>query len=173
VAVSQSISKTEQKSVNFSLGVDKIFNVGGSLQFGESTTSGTVDTSTFTSVVTQTEMNTVTVSPSKAIGVVIKTWPVQYSNPFTATVTVDADLSSNQTYHYLSDMIPIDKRTFQIVGTVDAADAAQAVVDQYDIPFDPSQCPAGSNKSVSQPLTADLSQRLLQSQAPFRVLPTN
>jgi hypothetical protein len=153
IAVSQSVTHGNSESINTAGDIDG-FKLGATITITESKTSGSVDTSTYQQTVQRSQTSQIQLPPQKAIAAVLRTWPVTYVVPFSATVTVDADLSSNDKgYRRLSDIISADKRTFPVAGTFAVTDAADAQTIDYDIPFDQSMCPAGSTGVVSHSMS--------------------
>jgi len=92
-------------------------------------------------------------APHKAIALIIQTWPVIYSTTFEMKVTIDGDVSVNDKgYRRLSDVFPVDKRTFVINGSVTFNDAAEGQTTSYDVDYDFSKCPATGGGLVTLPL---------------------
>lgn len=90
----------------------------------------------------------------------IRTWPVKYTATFHTTGTVDADLSPNDQFKRLSQVLTADQRTFPIIGSVVFEDAADAQVVSHDLQYDPSICD-GSDKLVKKPLNPKIASKTL------------
>ena len=150
IQLSKSISHTESRTVQFSVGVERTFNVGGSLTFGTTTTESQVHIDSTQAIDTQTRAGTFQVDRGNADVVQIRAWPVKYTIPFRTTVVVDADLSQNDKgLKLLSDILPRKaQRTFSIAGSVISEDASDAYITEFRTPYDPSRCAMTATKSV-------------------------
>jgi hypothetical protein len=163
VAISKSVTHTMTYGMNVSAKLSDVFTVGGNLTIADSGTSGTVNTTGSSSTVTQTRSGTQAVPANTFLVIELRTWPVQYTVPFSTTVTVDADLSANDRgYQHLSDIINEKIRTFTIAGTIEAADASKGDLVFFNIPFDKTKCPTPNAVSTVPHFKTPLGTKLMQ-----------
>jgi hypothetical protein len=144
IAVSHSISHAQSQQFNFSVKIYDVVTLGGNVQMTDTSTSGTIDTTSYQQTITRQKAISTPVAPHKAFGAIIETWPVNYIVNFHTVATVDADLNANNKYHVLSDAVTEDKRTFPISGTIGFVDAADGRVISYDLDYDFTKCPKGA-----------------------------
>ena len=141
IAFSKSVANSTSSQINFSLKLSDAFTVGGNVQIGSTTTTGTVNTSGTQDTVTRTQTGTITLQPKTAVLAQLEMFPINFVVPFHTTVTVDADLSSNDLGdHLLSELLGKDDRTFPISGSIEASDASAGTLIFSDIQFDPAKC---------------------------------
>lgn len=160
VAVNKSFTHTSGHQIQFQWKPLESLQLTGQISVTDATTSGTTDTNSYQQTVTRTHQASAQLSPQKALAVVIRTWPVKYTATFHTTGTVDADLSPNDQFKRLSQVLPEDQRTFPINGSVVFEDAADAQVVSHDLPYDPSIC-GGSDKLVKKQLNPKLASKAL------------
>jgi hypothetical protein len=134
ISFSQSVSHTTTYGMNVGVKISDVFSLGGNVSFGENSTSGTVTATGSSNTVTVTRTGTQSLPPKTFLLIQLKVWPVQYTIPFKTTVTVDADLTPNDKgYQHLSQIVPIEKRSFPISGKIEADDASQGVLEFDDV----------------------------------------
>jgi hypothetical protein len=149
VQVTKSVTTTANFSINFGLSLTKAFKIGGTLTSGRSETEGTSNTVGSSDTVTNTSTATVTLPKQTAEVAILQMYPTQFVVPFTATVTVEADLSQNDAGKtLLSQLLDANARTFDIAGTIQAIDASDSSTTFADVAFDPAKCPANSTGVV-------------------------
>lgn len=166
VAINKSFTHTTARQIQFQWKPLETIQLTGQISVTDASTSGTTDTNSYQQTVTRTHQASAQLPPQKALAVVIRTWPVKYSATFHTIATVDADLSANDQFKRLSQVLSQDQRTFQINGSVDFDDAADAQVVSTDLPYNPAIC-GGSDKLVKKPLdpksTSKAVMRLLET----------
>jgi hypothetical protein len=149
IQIQRSITNTSGSSANISFQYKvggSAFTIGGQIQNSSSTTTATATVDSDQQTVTRTATVSATVPTNSAAVLELMVWPVHFVVPFSTTVTVDADLSTNdQKLSQLSQIYPDESvRTFDISGTLQANDASGGKAVIYSVPPDPSQCPAGT-----------------------------
>ena len=151
VALSHSISHTISAGMSVSAKFAG-FGATGNISFTDGSTSGNVTTDGSTISVQETRTGSQAVPPHTLLMIELQTWPVQLTVPFSATATIDADLSRNDKgYQHLSDILNEAERTFPISGTLEADDASSGTLVFDDLAYDPSRCPDGSNTAGGIP----------------------
>jgi len=171
VAVSNSVTNAQAYSFNFSVAIESLVKLGGTVQLTNSATTGTVDTNSYQNQVTRTANASPALPPQTAYGVTFEIWPVNYTANFHATVVVDANLSPNDKgWSNLSSVFPMEKRTFTINGVLLFVDASDGVTIGYDLTFDPSACPVGGGDVVVPIPPSDVLSKLDQHNTKITVL---
>lgn len=142
IAISQSITHTQQESLSVGWKLSDQITLGGSVTVGTQASSGTIDTTSYAQTVTRSVTASIpALTYGEAVRQEIGVWPVTDTATFHATVTIDADLSPNDRgLRKLSDIFGISKRTFPITGTIAFTDASDGVVVPADVPFDSLIC---------------------------------
>jgi len=141
MAFSESVTHALSQQINFGLKLSSVFSVGGQVQITDSATNGTVSTTGSQDTVTRIQTGTITTPAHTNTMAELRIWPVQYSVPFQTTVTVDADLSTNDHgFHLLSQVLSESQRTFSVAGVIQANDASEGKLVFYDLDYDPSSC---------------------------------
>ena len=150
--MSRTVTHSQTQTVSFDVTPMKQFKVGGQLSFGEQDAVANVYIDANQKTVAYTHNDSWAVPPGKAAVVQLRAWAVQYAMPFSTTVLIDADLSTNDRgLTHLSDIVPDpSKRTFAIAGIVKATDASAAHYVEYGAPYDPSQCGGGDLTPVKR-----------------------
>ena len=149
VQIQQSVTHTSQESLNLGFKFSEVFSVGGQVTIGQSTTDGNVVATGSSDTVTRSQTSNVTVQPHTAEMAEIQMWPVNFEVAFTATVTVDADLSKNDKgYTMLSQIVDAPRRTFAVSGKITAVDASESRLVWFDIPYDPNLTPASNDFTI-------------------------
>jgi hypothetical protein len=145
--ISQSVMTSQSAQLSFDTEDILPFKVGAQVTVGQQETTGVtkIDTTQDT-VMRQVQLSTSPpIPPGKAEILQLQVWPVKTTLPFTMTVTVDGDLSSNNNgFKHLSDMFSAAQRTFSIAGTLEATDASMGAGILYSAPYDESKCSGGS-----------------------------
>jgi hypothetical protein len=174
VSFQRSSSMTITKQVTHTVGtqlsgtakIGDAFTVGVQISEQNSEMNGTSTLSGNQVTVTQSVGGSQQLQPQTAIVAEEQVWPVHYVIPFTATVTVDADLSQNDKgFTHLSDILGETQRTFDIAGTVTADDANQAVLKTFAYPYDPSKCTSGKDIATKGRFVPVSGTKLLDSSA--------
>ena len=159
LAVSQSITNSMSTEVGFSAG-PPFFKVDGKVTVGNSATSGTVDTQGDQLVVQRTSNVSVSLTKGQGIAAQLEVFPVTFSQTFQSSVTIDGDLSPNDTFKHLSDMFPDPKvRTFPVEGTISVTDGSDGKTTTFDDPT--LTCPTGQDGIIQTRGVADLADHVL------------
>jgi hypothetical protein len=144
VALSQSIIHSATYGGSVGATISEVFKVGANVSFTDGNTTTTIDTSDKSYLVTTIRSGTQTLPPKSFELIELETWPVQYTVPFTTTVTIDGDLSPNDKHlQHISDVLGEPQRTFSIAGTVEAQDASSGVLKFFDVSYNASKCVQG------------------------------
>ena len=141
VALTKSVSNTIGASLSTSYKFMEAYTATLQLNFSHSSTEGSTNTVGSQDSVTLTQTGTITVPGHSAVMAELRAWPVHFTVPFHANVTVDADISANDKgITLLSQILSPDKRSFVIEGTLEANAASEGHLVFYDLPFDPAAC---------------------------------
>jgi hypothetical protein len=166
IQLTQSVQHTQNYTITFDTAKILPFKVGAQLVIGDQTTNSVATVDTSIQTVTRTDTDSITVNPG-AVGVVqLRVWPVQYTLPFTTTVTVDADLSPNDKgFKLLSDVFPDPAvRTYPINGTLQADDASAGEVVEMTAPYDASLCDSDVTQHIGEHITPSKKVKLTRIQ---------
>jgi hypothetical protein len=146
ISVSNGVTNTLSGQISFTFAPPKDyggFGFGGQLSSSNSWTTTTVNQSSYQRQFTyQTTVEVNNFSKDHAVLAVTTVDQITLSIPFSATITVDADLSINDKgYTRLSQIFPdAATRTLSIKGTITEVDWANAQSSVKDIPFEPKDC---------------------------------
>jgi hypothetical protein len=161
-SLSSTVTNTSSASINISAG-PPFLKVGASYTVGSSNATGSVNTNGNATTITRTSSLQVPLQSGQAVVAQLEVWPVTYTQTFTATVVVDADLSSNDRYAHLSDLVTgTALRTFQIAGSVVITDASGGRIEQLADPNNP--CAAGRTGALQVPYHPSVGHPLLRNQ---------
>jgi hypothetical protein len=156
IAINHAFTHTNGKSMQLQWKPYETVTVSGTVTITDASTSGKTDTNSYQQTITRTHTSSVAVPPRKAVAVALRTWPVKYAATFHTVATVDADLSANDSFQRLSQILGADKRTFKISGAIDFSDAADAQLIASDVKFDPAVCPGGNAGLIKKPFEPKL-----------------
>jgi hypothetical protein len=108
------------------IGVSNTWGITGSISVADGTTSSNAQATGTSSTVTRQDSNTISIPPLTKAVLEYYIYKIGVIIPFSMTVTIDADISTNDSgYVHLSDMIPdATKRTFMIEGNVSTEDGS-------------------------------------------------
>jgi hypothetical protein len=159
LALSQSITNSTSYQLGFQWKPTDAFTFSGQATLGTSETKGSVDTSGTQMTITRSSQAGASLTSGQAIVALIEVWPITYSQVFHSSAVLDADLSPNDKYHHLSDVVQDEsKRTFPITGTISITDASDGRESTYDAPDETTVCTAADQgvKEVKVPASKSL-----------------
>ena len=158
VGLTQSLTSSTQFSVSFSTG--SLAGVGGpsvtaGMSFGNSATNATATTDLTSLSDARGAQAGYTLPTKGAIVGMFEVWPINFSLPFSMTVTVDGDLSPNdKNYATLAQIFTPAQRTVSVTGIIQVTEASQGQVVWYTPPdFNVVTTCAGQTGIVKIPYT--------------------
>jgi len=143
--VTHTVTNTLSDSIGGSLSLSKVLKISDTLQIGMSDSTATASL-TGTALTQQLQVSVSEQIPAQSrYALEFLITPTQFTAPFSATVTIDADLSKNdKNLSLLSDIADEASRTFVVDGTVMSVVGLTAHSNFEQLPYDPQHCPPGS-----------------------------
>jgi hypothetical protein len=173
LTLTHQVTHTQGSQINGSIKIPgDVFTVGAQVTDQNSVMDGTATIKGDQQTVTQTVSGSQVVNSQSSMVAEEQIWPVRYTIEFTATVTVDADLSKNDKgFGHLSDIMSETDRTFTVSGLLSAYDASQATLKTFAYPYDPSTCKSGSGLTVVEKFIPKPKIKLYDASQSLIVLP--
>jgi len=135
LSFTQSVVNTTSRTIDGQYKLDP-FQIGITAQIGQSISSGTTTIDANSVTITVTRGFQSNLAPHTGCKNLIRVWTVQHQISFSCNVVVDADLSTNDNgYKNLSDLIPIEQRTYIVSGILTANDCSDAEL--KSVPLEP------------------------------------
>lgn len=172
LTLTRQVTHTQSTQVGASIKIGDSFSVSAQVTDTNSVMEGTAKVNAEQETITVSVGGNQQVASLSSIMAEMEYWPVQYTVQFTATVTIDADLSKNDKgFTHLSDIMSEANRTFNLAGVVTADDSDQSTLRTFSYPYDPATCKNATGFTIVQNFIPPTTTKLHDASKSLTILP--